>query len=129
MGARRGDHRRPSSPRAFAPVRVDLVRRFRPPRGPRRHARGGESHFTVTIQAAAFAGLGRINASGWSTRVLAEELAGPVHALSITLGAGEELSGVSVQGLAKGGGEVVGPERFAEHRRPLVFVLRSPPSP
>lgn len=44
---------------------------------------GGESHFTVSITAAAFAGLGRVERQRRVNTALREELAGPVHALSI----------------------------------------------
>lgn len=44
---------------------------------------GGESHFRVEITASAFAGLGRVECQRRVYAVLADELAGPVHALSI----------------------------------------------
>ncbi|HEY1751370.1 MAG TPA: BolA family protein [Caulobacteraceae bacterium] len=44
---------------------------------------GGESHFTVTIESAAFAGLSRVERQRLVYAALAEELAGPVHALSL----------------------------------------------
>jgi len=48
------------------------------------HAHAGvESHFDLVIESAAFQGLGRVARQRLVTRVLAEELAGPVHALSI----------------------------------------------
>lgn len=46
-------------------------------------ASGGESHFNVTIQAAAFRGLSRVARQRLVYSLLAEELAGPVHALSL----------------------------------------------
>jgi BolA protein len=46
---------------------------------------GGESHFNVTVESAAFAGLRPIDRQRLVYRLLAEELAGPVHALSLTL--------------------------------------------
>jgi len=42
-----------------------------------------ESHFDLTVESAAFAGLGRLARQRLVMRVLADELAGPVHALSI----------------------------------------------
>ena len=48
---------------------------------------GGESHFNVAIDSAAFVGLKPIERQRLVHRVLAEELAGPVHALSLKLGA------------------------------------------
>ena len=48
------------------------------------HAHAGvESHFNLTVESAAFAGLGRLARQRLVMRVLADELAGPVHALSI----------------------------------------------
>jgi BolA protein len=44
---------------------------------------GGESHFNVTIEAAAFAGVSRVQRQRLVYQALADELAGPVHALSV----------------------------------------------
>ncbi|MFP4520468.1 MAG: BolA family protein [Oceanicaulis sp.] len=44
---------------------------------------GGESHFTVTITAEAFAGKSRLDRHRMVNAALAEELAGPVHALVV----------------------------------------------
>ena len=44
---------------------------------------GGESHFNVRIVSAAFAGQGRIARQRAINACLADELAGPVHALSV----------------------------------------------
>lgn len=44
---------------------------------------GGESHFNVTIEAEAFAGVGRVARQRQVYAALAEELAGPIHALSV----------------------------------------------
>ncbi len=44
---------------------------------------GGESHFRVYVVASAFAGKGRIERHRLVNSVLAEELAGPVHALAV----------------------------------------------
>ncbi|MFM1976584.1 MAG: hypothetical protein RL145_1430 [Pseudomonadota bacterium] len=43
----------------------------------------GETHFRVTIVSAAFAGLNRVARQRAIYQVLAEELAGPVHALAL----------------------------------------------
>lgn len=48
---------------------------------------GGETHFRVEMVAAAFAGLTRLERQRRVHAILAEELAGPVHALSMRLGA------------------------------------------
>ena len=44
---------------------------------------GGESHFNVTVVSAAFEGQGRVQRQRAVNALLREELAGPVHALSI----------------------------------------------
>ena len=52
---------------------------------------GGESHFHVTAVSPRFSGLNRVARQRLVYGALAEELAGPVHALSLTLRApGEE---------------------------------------
>lgn len=45
----------------------------------------GDSHFTVTLQSAAFEGMNRVERQRQVYAVLAEELAGPVHALALRL--------------------------------------------
>jgi BolA protein len=42
-----------------------------------------ESHFRLTVESAAFLGLDRLARQRLVMRIVAEELAGPVHALSI----------------------------------------------
>ena len=44
---------------------------------------GGESHFNVVIRAAAFEGVARVQRQRMVYAALADELAGPVHALSV----------------------------------------------
>jgi BolA protein len=44
---------------------------------------GGESHFNITVVSATFEGQGRVQRQRAVNAVLREELAGPVHALSI----------------------------------------------
>ena len=46
---------------------------------------GGESHFEVRVVSAAFEGLSRLERQRLVNTLLAEELAGPVHALSLKL--------------------------------------------
>ncbi|WP_341704174.1 BolA family protein [Ferrovibrio sp.] len=50
----------------------------------------GETHFRLTVVSAQFAGLGRLQRQRLVNRILAEELAGPVHALAITALAPDE---------------------------------------
>ena len=44
---------------------------------------GGETHFRVTLVSAAFAGKSRIERHRMVNSTLADELAGPVHALAV----------------------------------------------
>jgi BolA protein len=46
---------------------------------------GGETHFHLTVVSAAFAGESPVKRQRLVHRLLAEELAGPVHALAMTL--------------------------------------------
>lgn len=54
---------------------------------------GGESHFTVEVVSAAFEGMGRVERQRLVYGLLAEELAGPVHALAIRAAAPSEAGG------------------------------------
>lgn len=54
-------------------------------------AKSGDTHFTVTIVSARFAGLSRVERHRMVNAVLADELAGPVHALAIKAKAPDEL--------------------------------------
>ncbi|MBX9614137.1 MAG: BolA family transcriptional regulator [Caulobacteraceae bacterium] len=54
---------------------------------------GGESHFNLTLESASFSGLSRVQRQRAVNAVLAEELAGPVHALSIRALAPDEAGG------------------------------------
>ena len=68
---------------AFAPDRLEVVDDSSKHAGHSGAREGGESHFTVTLVAAAFAGTGRVSRQRQVYAVLAEELAGPVHAFSL----------------------------------------------
>jgi BolA family transcriptional regulator, general stress-responsive regulator len=48
----------------------------------------GETHFDIVIEAQAFAGKNRVACQRLVYGVLADELAGPVHALSLRAGVG-----------------------------------------
>lgn len=52
---------------------------------------GGESHFEVRVVSAAFEGQSRLERQRRVNTLLAEELAGPVHALSLRLLAPSEI--------------------------------------
>lgn len=51
---------------------------------------GGESHFNLTVVSGAFEGVSRVQRQRMVQKVLADELAGPVHALSIKARTPEE---------------------------------------
>jgi BolA protein len=67
----------------FQPVRLVLVDDSDRHHGHAGHNGSGESHFNLVIEANAFAGKARVQRQRMVHQVLAEELAGPVHALSI----------------------------------------------
>ena len=76
---------------AFAPTRLDVVDDSDRHHGHSGAREGGESHFNITLESAAFAGVGRVQRQRMVYGALAEELAGPVHALSLkALAPGEE---------------------------------------
>ncbi|MGE5565956.1 MAG: BolA family protein [Parcubacteria group bacterium] len=67
----------------FSPARLEIADDSERHRGHAGHREGGESHFTVVIEADAFAGEPRVARQRMVYAALAEELAGPVHALSV----------------------------------------------
>jgi BolA protein len=71
---------------AFAPDLLDIENdsaRHAGHAGAREAGNTGESHFSVTIVSSAFAGAGRVMRQRMVYDVLAAELAGPIHALSV----------------------------------------------
>jgi BolA protein len=68
---------------AFSPIRLDLVDDSDRHHGHAGHSGSGESHFNLRIEAEAFAGKALVMRQRMVMKVLADELAGPVHALSI----------------------------------------------
>ena len=68
---------------AFAPTRLVIEDDSARHAGHAGARPGGESHFNVTIEAAAFTGAGKVARQRMVYRALAEELAGPLHALSV----------------------------------------------
>ena len=77
---------------AFSPSRLDITDDSSRHAGHAGAREGGESHFNVTIEAAAFAGASRVQRQRMVYGALAEELAGPIHALSLTaLAPGEDV--------------------------------------
>ncbi len=69
--------------RAFAPDRLDVEDDSARHHGHAGAAPGGESHFNVMIESGAFKGMGRVQRQRAVYAALADELAGPVHALSV----------------------------------------------
>ena len=69
---------------ALTPVTLDIIDESEQHRGHAGYREGGESHFHVDIVADAFAGLSRIARQRLVMSALREELAGPVHALTIS---------------------------------------------
>ncbi len=68
---------------AFSPTRLDVVDDSDRHAGHAGAREGGESHFTVILESAAFAGVNRVQRQRMVYGALAEELAGPIHALSL----------------------------------------------
>ncbi len=69
--------------RALNPQRLDIVDQSHRHAGHVGASPAGETHFDLVIVAAAFEGRSRVERHRMVYRILAEELAGPVHALSI----------------------------------------------
>lgn len=68
---------------AFAPERLEVVDDSARHAGHAGASGGGESHFNVVVVSAAFVGVNRVERQRRVYAALAEELAGPVHALSL----------------------------------------------
>jgi BolA family transcriptional regulator, general stress-responsive regulator len=78
----------------FAPTRLDIVddseRHIGHAGHPGGAGQGGETHFTVTVVSAAFAGVGRVARQRLVYETVADELKGGVHALALTTLAPDE---------------------------------------
>jgi len=68
---------------AFQPTRLEVVDDSARHAGHAGASPGGESHFNVLIESQAFAGTGKVARQRMIYQALADELAGPLHALSI----------------------------------------------
>ena len=75
---------------AFAPLRLDIQDDSAKHSGHSGAREGGESHFSVTIVSEAFKGQSRVARQRQVNTVLAEDLKGPIHALSISALAPDE---------------------------------------
>jgi BolA protein len=69
---------------AFAPERLEVVDQSHKHKGHAGWREGGETHFHVTLVSKTFAGQSRVARQRAVYAALAEELAGPVHALEVT---------------------------------------------
>lgn len=72
---------------AFAPTALSIVDESHLHAGHVGARAEGETHFRVEIEAEAFRGGSRVNRQRQVYRVLRQELAGPVHALSVSASA------------------------------------------
>ncbi len=70
---------------AFAPSVLDVVDESEAHRGHAGFQEGGESHFRVTIEAEAFAGLSRIEKHRAVHGALGRDLVAQIHALALTV--------------------------------------------
>lgn len=77
---------------AFTPEALEIVNDSHRHAGHAGSPGTGESHFTIKVVSAAFAGKSRLERHRMVNEVLAEELNGPVHALAINALAPEERS-------------------------------------
>jgi BolA protein len=68
---------------AFQPARLQVIDESHHHAGHAGSRPGGETHFAVVIVSDAFAGKSRVERQRLVYGVLAAELAGPVHALSV----------------------------------------------
>jgi BolA protein len=68
---------------AFEPLRLEIEDDSARHAGHAGARAGGESHFNVIIESEAFRGLGKVARQRLVYHALAEELAGPVHALAV----------------------------------------------
>jgi BolA protein len=68
---------------AFELARLEIVDDSDRHKGHAGAREGGESHFTVTVVSETFRGMSRVERQRRINAALAEELAGPIHALSL----------------------------------------------
>lgn len=69
---------------AFAPAALAVIDESHHHAGHGHHHPDGESHFKVEVVSAAFEGKSRVERHRLINAILAEELAGRVHALAVT---------------------------------------------
>lgn len=71
----------------FSPDALEVIDESEQHRGHGGWREGGETHFRVRMVATPFATMSRVSRSRAVHKALAEELAGPVHALALELSA------------------------------------------
>lgn len=69
----------------FAPRRLEVSDDSESHRGHSGWREGGETHFSVIIEAPAFTGMSRVDRHRAVHRALGEDLVGRIHALAITV--------------------------------------------
>ena len=69
--------------RELSPLQLEVFNVSHQHAGHRSSPDSGQSHFEVTITAAAFEGLGKVARHRRVYQILAEEMAGPIHALAL----------------------------------------------
>ncbi len=72
---------------AFQPRLLEVVDDSERHRGHAGYREGGESHFNVTIRAAAFADMSRVERHRAVHAALGKDLVGRIHALALDIGA------------------------------------------
>ncbi|MBL8710669.1 MAG: BolA family transcriptional regulator [Rhodospirillaceae bacterium] len=70
---------------AFAPEQLNVIDETNQHYGHAGWRESGETHFKVVIAAAAFAGKSRVERQRMVYQILADDLAGPVHALALVV--------------------------------------------
>ncbi len=70
---------------AYAPDALEIIDESHLHAGHNEAAKSGETHFRVRMVAAAFEGVSRLDRQRQVLDLLADELAGPVHALALKL--------------------------------------------
>ena len=77
---------------AFAPSELDVIDDSARHQDHVGHSHGGETHFSVRIVSAAFAGLSRVKRQRRVYGVLADEMKSQIHALALTCLANSEIA-------------------------------------
>lgn len=78
---------------AFTPQKLDVINESHLHAGHAGSPGTGSSHFRVTVVSARFEGLSRVERHRLVNEALAQELAGPVHALALNTQSPEEAGG------------------------------------